>query len=98
MMMADSVEAASRTLSDPTPAQILGMIKRLVGAILADNQFDECDITLREVRVVEESFFKILTGIHHHRIDYPGYDFKEIDGENESAHLQITGSREAKAI
>ena len=78
LMLADSVEAASRTLTDPSSAQIQGMIDRLVDSILADNQFDECDITLREIRLIKESFFKILTGIYHRRIDYPGYDFKAV--------------------
>jgi putative nucleotidyltransferase with HDIG domain len=81
MMMADSVEAASRTLTDPSPAQILGLINRLVDGMVADNQFDECDITLRDVQCVKESFNKILLGVFHHRIDYPGYDFKQIGEE-----------------
>jgi hypothetical protein len=42
-----------------------------------DGQFDECDITLRELRIVAESFVKVLMGIHHHRIAYPGYDFNQ---------------------
>jgi cyclic-di-AMP phosphodiesterase PgpH len=86
IMMADSVEAASRTLPDePTPAQIRGMIDRLVDAIVQDNQLDECDITLREIQLVKESFLKILTGIFHHRIDYPGYDFKLTGHESQSS-------------
>ncbi len=97
IMMADSVEAASRTLSNPTPAQVQGMINRLVDAIVADDQFDECDITLRDIRLVKESFFKILSGIYHRRIDYPGYDFSESGIEAEKA-LQNSGPRPAKAI
>jgi cyclic-di-AMP phosphodiesterase PgpH len=81
IMMADSVEAASRTLSEPTPALVRGMVDRLVGDIVSDNQLDECDITLREVQLVKDSFTKILSGIFHHRIDYPGYDFRQV-GEN----------------
>jgi cyclic-di-AMP phosphodiesterase PgpH len=77
IMMADSVEAASRTLGgDPAPAQIKGMIDRLTESIINDGQFDDCDITLREIQLVKESLFKVLAGIFHHRIDYPGYDFK----------------------
>jgi putative nucleotidyltransferase with HDIG domain len=77
LMMADSVEAASRTLGKtPAPAQIEGMIDRIVDAIVADGQFDECDIALRDVSRVKDSFFKILAGSFHHRIEYPGYDFK----------------------
>jgi len=98
VMMADSVEAASRTLTSPTPAQIQGMINRLVDAIIADNQLDECDITLREVRLVKESFFKILTGIYHRRIDYPGYDFKETDGRTAKPSISDSGSKQATAV
>jgi cyclic-di-AMP phosphodiesterase PgpH len=99
MMMADSVEAASRTLSDePTPAQIRGMIDRLVDAIVQDNQLDECDITLREIRLVKESFFMILTGIFHHRIDYPGYDFRRIDNESQSPSQPDPGSKQSETI
>jgi len=76
IMMADSVEAASRTLSEPAPALVQGMIDRLIDDIVRDDQCNECDITLRDVQLVKESFLKILTGIFHHRIDYPGYDFK----------------------
>ena len=82
MMMADTVEAASRTLEEPTKAQIRRMIDRLVDEILRDDQFVECDITLKDVQSVKESFFKILTGTFHHRIDYPGYDFKKTDDQS----------------
>jgi putative nucleotidyltransferase with HDIG domain len=98
MMMADSVEAASRTLTNPSGAQIEGMIDRLVGAIVADDQFDECDITLREVRLVKESFFKILTGIYHRRIDYPGYDFSQPGTTPAPDALPDSVPRQAKAL
>jgi len=77
LMMADTVEAASRTLGEaPAPAQIEGMINRVIDDIVADSQFDECDIALRDIRRVKNSFFKIIAGSLHHRIEYPGYDFK----------------------
>jgi cyclic-di-AMP phosphodiesterase PgpH len=98
MMMADSVEAASRTLTDPSPAQIQGMINRLVDAVVMDNQFDECDITMREIHLVKGSFLKVLTGIFHRRIDYPGYDFQGAGNENEKNLVQSAGSKQAKAI
>jgi cyclic-di-AMP phosphodiesterase PgpH len=99
MMMADSVEAASRTLPDePTPAQIRGMIDQLTDSIISDNQLDECDITLREIHRVKESFFKILTGIFHHRIDYPGYDFARTGDESQSPSLQDPGSERTRTI
>jgi putative nucleotidyltransferase with HDIG domain len=98
MMMADSVEAASRTLSDPSPAQIQGMIDRLAEDIIRDNQFDECDITLRDIQLVKESFLKILAGIFHRRIDYPGYDFRRMGDESKRTALQNPDSEQAKAI
>jgi putative nucleotidyltransferase with HDIG domain len=98
MMMADSVEAASRTLSDPNPSQIQGMIDRLVDGIVEEDQFDECDITLRDVRLVKESFFKILTGIFHRRIDYPDYDFKSANPKTVGTADKNPGSKQAKTI
>jgi putative nucleotidyltransferase with HDIG domain len=95
LMMADSIEAASRTLSEPSPAQVQGMIDRLTDAVVADNQLDECDITLREIGLVKESFFKILTGLYHRRLDYPGYDFKTV--EDKSA-LPGANPKHAKAV
>jgi putative nucleotidyltransferase with HDIG domain len=89
MMMADTVEAASRTLADnPNADQIKGMIDRLIESIIQDHQFEECDITLRDVRIVRESFYKILTGIFHNRIEYPGYDFGRMGGKSQGSVIQ----------
>jgi len=65
---------------------------------VADDQFDECDITLRDIRLVKESFLKILSGLYHRRIDYPGYDFSESGIESEKLPLQNSGPRPAKAF
>jgi putative nucleotidyltransferase with HDIG domain len=70
VMLADVVEAASRTLENPTPARIKGLVQNLIGRILGDGQLDECDITLRDIHKIAGSFIAILNGIHHHRIDY----------------------------
>ncbi len=98
MMMADSVEAASRTLSNPTAAQIQGMIDRLVETIVSDGQLDECDITMREIRLVKESFLKTLSGLFHRRIDYPGYDFHEGDRETDKNLVSGPGTKSTKAV
>jgi membrane-associated HD superfamily phosphohydrolase len=81
VMMADAVGAASGTHSEPTTAQVKGMFDRLVDDRVDDNQLDECDITLRDIKYMKQSFSKTLTGIFHHRIDYPGYDRRRV-GEN----------------
>jgi putative nucleotidyltransferase with HDIG domain len=75
IMIADSVEAAARTVQDPTPTKLRNMIDMIITRIRDDGQLDECDLTMRELKLVAESFVKVLTGIHHHRIAYPGYDF-----------------------
>ncbi len=98
LMLADSVEAASRTLTNPASAQIRGMIDRLANDIISDDQFNDCDITLREVQLIKESFFKILTGIFHHRIDYPSYDFGRGRDELKGVAGTNSGSEQTKAI
>jgi len=81
LMMADAVEAASRTLSDPTPNQILGMVKRIAFNTFNDGQFDECDVTIKDLDLIAHAFTRVLTGMHHHRIDYPGFDFNKVEKE-----------------
>jgi putative nucleotidyltransferase with HDIG domain len=77
IMIADSVEAASRTVQEPTPAKFENMVGMIITRLRDDGQFDECDITQRELRIVTDSFVKTLMGIQHHRISYPGYDFNK---------------------
>jgi putative nucleotidyltransferase with HDIG domain len=71
VFLADSVEAASRSLADPTPARIRGLVHKLVNAKLMDNQLDESRLSFRELKLIEESFVRVLSGIFHGRIAYP---------------------------
>jgi len=71
IMLADAVEAASRTLADPTPARIQGMVKKLINNIFIDGQLDECDLTLKDLNLIAKSFNRIMAGSFHHRVDYP---------------------------
>lgn len=71
IMLADAVEAASRTLSDPTSARIQGMVKKLINNIFIDGQLEECDLTLKDLHLIARSFNRVLGGIFHNRIDYP---------------------------
>jgi len=75
LMIADAVEAASRTLVDPTPAKIRAMIRQIVDDCLRDGQFDECDLTMRDLSIIVETLERTVTTVFHHRIDYPGFDF-----------------------
>jgi putative nucleotidyltransferase with HDIG domain len=70
-MLADSIEAASRTLDDPTPARLQNIVRNVIQKKFLDGQLDECHLTLKDLTKVEQSFVKILLGIYHQRIDYP---------------------------
>jgi len=71
VMLADVVEAASRTLENPTPSRIQGLVQNLINNVFSDGQLDECELTLKDLHKIAKSFNKILYGIHHHRIEYP---------------------------
>ncbi|MFN6965146.1 MAG: HD family phosphohydrolase [Pyrinomonadaceae bacterium] len=73
MMIADSCEAAARSLSEPTPENIRFIVTKIIDAILQDDQLDECDLTLRELTLIRESMIRSLVAIYHSRVDYPGY-------------------------
>jgi len=71
LMVADAVESASRTLSEPTPGRIEGLVRDLIEKRLRDGQFEECGLTLREIGEIRESLIKSLIGIYHGRVKYP---------------------------
>ena len=71
VMLADSVEAASRALADPTPSRIKSLVQRVTNNIFLDGQMEECELTLKDLQEIQESFNRILTAIFHQRIDYP---------------------------
>ena len=70
VMLADVVEAASRTLENPTPSRIQGLVQNLINKVFSDGQLDHCELTLKDLHLIAKSFNKILNGIHHHRIEY----------------------------
>lgn len=71
VMLADSVEAASRVIREPSPERFREVVRRIVEMKLDEHQLDEADLTFRDLAIVEDKFANVLTGIHHHRIDYP---------------------------
>ncbi|MCM8781804.1 MAG: HD domain-containing protein, partial [Candidatus Omnitrophica bacterium] len=71
VLLADSVEASSRTLSNPTPARLQMMTQRIINNKFIDGQLDECDLSLNELNKIAAAFTRILTGIFHSRVEYP---------------------------
>lgn len=102
LMICDAVEAASRTLIDPTPAKIRAMIQTIVDDCLRDGQFDECDLTMRDLAIIVDTLERTVSTVYHHRIDYPGFDFNrerprrrtgETSAPSEPAAGKVSGPR-----
>ena len=94
VMLADVVEAASRTLVDPTVARIQGMVQNLINKVFSDGQLDECELTLKDLHEIAKSFNKTLSGIFHHRIEYPESVAKtssQRKGENGDSDQRASG-------
>ncbi|MEM8913215.1 MAG: HDIG domain-containing metalloprotein [Planctomycetota bacterium] len=72
LMLADTVESASRTLVDPTPARIQNLVDSIAQKKVSDGQFDECGLTFSQLHRVRVSLVKSLTAIYHARVKYPG--------------------------
>src|SRR4030066_2022744 len=70
-MLADAIEAASKTLPDPTPDRVQWLSQKIVNRIFTDGQLDECELTLKDLHSITKSFNRVFAGIYHQRIDYP---------------------------
>jgi putative nucleotidyltransferase with HDIG domain len=79
LMLADSVEASVRSLKQPDEAQIRAMVNRIIRERLEDGQFDECDLTLRDLEKIREAFVAQLLGMYHRRIEYPQNKIVELE-------------------
>ncbi len=84
VMLGDVIEASSRTLSNPTPARIRSLVRERIERIYTDGQLDDCELTLRNLNTIAETFTRILTGIFHHRVDYPETNPKDNNSKKES--------------
>jgi len=71
VMLADSVEAAGRTLTDPKPSRIRNLVQNIINARFQSGELEECPLTLRDLAQIRESFIQILLGVFHHRVEYP---------------------------
>ncbi|MFA5369596.1 MAG: HDIG domain-containing metalloprotein, partial [Candidatus Omnitrophota bacterium] len=80
VMLADSIEAASRLVDDPTPQKLKELVRKIINNKFLDHQLDECDLSLKDISRISESFVRILTGTYHSRIKYP--DLKQARHEN----------------
>ena len=70
-MLCDGIESAVRSLSEPTVGRIEGVVHQIIADRLNDGQFSDCDMTMRQIKLVEESIAKSLCSIYHGRVAYP---------------------------
>jgi putative nucleotidyltransferase with HDIG domain len=94
ILLADSLEAATRTLTNPTPSRIKNLVKEIIQKNLENGQLEECDLTLKDLDKIGDSFSRILTGMFHSRVEYPDDDLikklKEEKKKNGSINKKST--------
>jgi putative nucleotidyltransferase with HDIG domain len=88
VLMADAVEAASRTLTDPIPTRISALVDRIINHFFLDGQLDACELTLKDLQEIKSHFVFLLTTMFHRRIEYPGFEMKDVNNYKEPAKIQ----------
>jgi putative nucleotidyltransferase with HDIG domain len=91
VLMADAVEAASRVLTDTSPARVSMLVDRIVNHCFIDGQLDNCELTLKDIREIRTHFVYLLTSMYHKRIKYPGFDIEHEDTHQKPA--KVSSSR-----
>ena len=76
-MLADTIEASTRAMEDPTLNKLEDKIDEVIKMRFTEGELDECDLTLKDLTKIKIAFLKILVGIHHQRIKYPEKEEKE---------------------
>lgn len=97
LMLADGIEAASRTISEPTPDRILGLVQKLINKVFASGELDECELTLKELHFIARSFTRVLAGIYHQRIAYAEPAEKGSERETDTTNVESQTTQEAGA-
>lgn len=83
VLLADSVEAATRTLEEPTPSRIEELVRKIINNKFIDGQLDECELTLKDLEKIAATFVKVLSAIYHSRIKYP--EMRNENNQHQSA-------------
>lgn len=97
-LLSDSVEASSRSLKEPTPESIRSSVRKIINDKFIDGQLDECDLTLKDLHQIQESFVKNLMAIFHTRVAYPDQP-KNLDQPNLFQSLQnLSGMKQQEPL
>ena len=79
VMLADSVEAAVRSIKDTNRDKIKEMVDNIINSKVQEGQLNECDLTLKDIEKIKMCFLKTLSGIYHQRIEYPKDNIKKLE-------------------
>jgi putative nucleotidyltransferase with HDIG domain len=77
VMLADTVEAAARSLTNPTPGRLRKLAEELIEKRFLEGELDDSDLTMRDLKAIIDAFIPVLTGIYHKRVQYPKSDEKK---------------------
>jgi len=91
MMLADSVEAASRSLDDPSHKQLKSLIDLIFRERIDDGQLDETNLTFQDLRLIKDTFLKMLMGIYHVRVKYPDQEEEETEQDETPSVVSVGG-------
>ncbi len=83
LLLADSIEAASRAMSEPSYQKLENLVGRLIDEKVDEGQLNNCSLTFQDLRIIKENFLNILVGVYHSRIKYPGQDEMEKSGTSQ---------------
>lgn len=100
LMLADGSEASVRSLEEQSPENIRAIVKKIVDTVVSDGQFDESNITMRELTIIRESLINTLNNVYHERISYPGFNppsEKAGSGEKQIAEAAVQDAETANA-
>ena len=89
VLMADAVEAASRVLTDITPARVSLLVNKIINHCFIDGQLDNCELTLKDIREIRSTFVYLLTSMYHKRVNYPGFEIKNEDINKKPAEASL---------
>ncbi|HEY0094357.1 MAG TPA: HDIG domain-containing protein, partial [Archangium sp.] len=94
VMIADAVEASTRALPEPTTSRLQAQVQKMINLIFSEGQLDECDLTLRDLNLIAQSFLHTLEGIYHARPEYPA---GALQAGPKGAALTVAAKQDGKA-
>ena len=90
VMLADSIEAAARSLDDPTPARLQNIVQSIIQGKFLDGQLSDCNLTLQDLSIIEDSFEHVILAMYHQRVEYPGQNSSSGDGNVKKLKPRVT--------